>query len=307
MLGVGDHQLHMTGFVLNGRRVVVTGAGIGLGAVYAEAAAAAGAAVLINDIDADLAAATAERIRAAGGRAVPFAADVADWDAAALIIERCVSELGGIDGLVNNAGILGIVRPIHEEQPNAHRTIDVNVLGTLNVAAHAARVMVSAGHGGAIVNVSSGAQCGLHEQGTYSASKGAVASYTYSWARDLEEHKIRVNAIAPNAITNQHDELVAQLGYNPEKHHTHYASKEDNAAVVVYLLSPASEHVNGQVVRVQHDALTLMSHPLIVEPNAPIDAWSVDSVSKAFETELADQLQPVGVATARVTPDAAFF
>jgi hypothetical protein len=77
--------------------------------------------------------------------------------------------------------------------------------------------------------------------------------------------------------------------------------------VVVYLLSDASELVNGQVVRVQHDALTLMSHPLIIEPNAAIDVWSVDSVSEAFKTELADQLQPVGVAKARVTPDAAFF
>jgi NAD(P)-dependent dehydrogenase (short-subunit alcohol dehydrogenase family) len=297
----------MSSRVLDGRRVVVTGAGIGLGAAYAEAAAAAGAAVLANDIDAGLAAATAERITANGGRAVPFAADVAEWDGARAIIEHCVSELGGIDGLVNNAGILGLVRPIHEEQASARRTIDVNVTGTLYVAAHAARAMVSAGTRGAIVNVSSGAQCGLHLQGTYSASKGAVASYTYSWARDLDEHNIRVNAMAPNAYTNQHDELIEQLGYNPEKHHTAYASREDNAAVVIYLLSNASEKVNGQVVRVQHDALTLMSHPLIIQPYAPVSEWSVESVAEAFDNGLADQLQPVGVAAAGVLPEAVIF
>ncbi len=293
--------------VLDGRRVVVTGAGIGLGAAYAEAAAGAGAAVLVNDIDAGLAAATAERINAAGGRAVPFAADVADWDGAAAIIDSCVGELGGIDGLVNNAGILGIIRPIHEEQPDARRTLDVNVIGTLFVAAHAARAMVAAGSGGAIVNVSSGAQVGLLVQGTYSASKGAVATYTYSWARDLEEHNIRVNAIAPNAYTNQHDEMIEQMGFNPEAHHTAYASREDNATVVVYLLSNESEKINGQVVRVQHDAVTLMSHPMIIRPIAPVEQWSVKSVAQAFDNGLGGHLQPVGGAFAEVSTEGAFF
>jgi NAD(P)-dependent dehydrogenase (short-subunit alcohol dehydrogenase family) len=294
----------MSSRVLEGRRILITGAGSGLGAAYADAAAAAGAAVLVNDIDEALASETANRIQAAGGHAVPFAADVSDWDSAGEIVERCLSELGGIDGLVNNAGILGLVRPIHEEQENARRTIEVNVLGVLFVGAHVARAMVAAGHGGAIVNATSGAQCGLVLQGTYSASKGAVASYTYSWSRDLEEHDIRVNAIAPNSPTAQLESLIEQLGYNPEVNHTAYPSKEDNAAVVVYLLSDRSAKLNGQVVRVQHEAINLMSHPMIIDPRVEMEAWTVDTVARAFDDGLAEQLQPVGVAAAAVQPGA---
>jgi NAD(P)-dependent dehydrogenase (short-subunit alcohol dehydrogenase family) len=287
---------------LEGRRVVVTGAGVGLGAAYAEAAAAAGAAVLVNDLDAGLADATVERIATAGGRAAACAADVSDWDGAGMIVDYCVGAFGGIDGLVNNAGILGRVRPIFEERPDARRAIEINVLGTLYVAAHATREMVAAGVGGSIVNVSSGAQCGLLMQGTYCASKGAVASYTYTWARDLEEHNIRVNAIAPNAITAQHEQLIEQLGYNPETNHSAYPSKEDNAALVVYLLSDASEQVNGQVVRVQHGAINLMSQPMIIEPAVAMEEWDVESVAEAFDAGLDEQLQPLGMKAGEVRP-----
>jgi NAD(P)-dependent dehydrogenase (short-subunit alcohol dehydrogenase family) len=287
---------------LDGKRVVVTGAGLGLGAAYAEAAAAAGATVLVNDVDVELAVATVERIAAAGGGAAAFVADVSDWDGAGAIVDHCVREFGGIDGLVNNAGILGRVRPIFEEQRDARRAIEINVVGTLYVAAHAAREMVTAGVGGSIVNVSSGAQCGLLMQGTYSASKGAVASYTYSWARDLEEHNIRVNAIAPNAYTAQHDQLIEQLGYNPETNHSAYPSREDNAAVVVYLLSDDSDRVNGQVVRVQHGAINLMSQPMIIHPGVEIDEWSPESVAEAFNDGLGEQLQPIGMKVGEVRP-----
>lgn len=287
---------------LEDKRVVVTGAGMGLGAAYAEAAAAAGAIVVVNDVDLGLAAATMKRIEAVGGRAAAFAADVSDWDGAGAVVDHCVREFGGIDGLVNNAGILGRVRPIFEEQADARRAIEINVLGTLYVAAHAAREMVAAGAGGAIVNVSSGAQCGLLMQGTYCASKGAVASYTYTWARDLEEHNIRVNAIAPNAYTAQHDQLIEQVGYNPEANHSAYPSREDNAAVVVYLLSDESEKVNGQVVRVQHGAINLMSQPMIIHPDVSMEEWSVESVAAAFDDGLGEQLQPIGMKVGEVRP-----
>lgn len=285
---------------LHDRRIVITGAGRGLGAAYAEMAAELGAAVVVNDVDPDLAEATAQRIRSTGGRALAHPADVSDWDDAGTIVAACVREYGGIDALVNNAGIVGLVRPIHEEREDARPTIDVNVLGVLYVGAHAARAMVDAGAGGVIVNATSGAQMGLQYQGTYSASKAAVATFTYSWARDLEEHGIRVNAIAPNTPTAQLESIIEQLGYNPEANHTEYPSKEDNAAVVMYLLSDASRQLNGQVVRVQHGHINVMSHPLIMEPLVAVEEFSLESVADAFEHELNGQLQPVGVATATV-------
>ena len=289
----------MTSGPLAGRRVVVTGAGMGLGAAYAEAVAAAGAAVLVNDLDPELATATAERVTVSGGRAVAHAADVADWDAARGIAERCVAEFGGIDGLVNNAGILGRLRPIYDETENvARRVFDVNVLGTLFVGVHAARAMVDAKAGGAIVNVSSGNQCGHALHSTYGASKGAVSSLTYAWAVDLAEHGIRVNAISPNAFTNQIEEEIEQLGHNPEDRD--YPSRDDNAAVVTFLLSDASERLNGQIVRVDHGHVSVMAHPLVAAPRVAIKEWSIDALAKAFEDGLADQLQPLGIATAEV-------
>jgi NAD(P)-dependent dehydrogenase (short-subunit alcohol dehydrogenase family) len=282
---------------LDGRRVVVTGAGRGLGAVYAEQIAAAGAAVVVNDIDADVAEETASRIRDSGGRAVAFPADVSDWDATGAMVEKCVSEFGGVDGLVNNAGILGRLVPVHEANADARRVIDVNVIGVMYPGIHVARAMVESGTRGSIVNVSSGSMMGQTLYGPYSASKGAVASLTYVWSRDLADHGIRVNALSPNAWSGQNDEMVRQLGYDAEPHITGHPAKEDNAAVVVFLLSDASEQINGQVVRVMLGTVTLLTHPFIVTPGVPLEKFTPETVAAAFDGGgLGEQVQPVGIA-----------
>ncbi len=282
---------------LEGRRVVVTGAGSGLGAVYAAEIAAAGAAVVVNDLDPENAGSTATSIEQSGGRAVAFPADVSDWDAAEAMVEKCVSEFGGIDGLVNNAGILGRLCPVHEADAAARRVIDVNVIGTLYPGIHAARAMVQAGSRGAIVNVSSGSQCGQSLYGPYSASKGAVASLTYVWARDLGEHGIRVNALSPNAWSGQNEEMVRQLGYDAEPHITAHPSKQDNAAVVVFLLSDAAAKLSGQVVRVMAGKVSLLTHPFIVTPGVELAEFTHEAVAEAFNGGgLGEQLQPVGIA-----------
>ena len=280
----------MSGRPLEGRRIVVTGGGMGLGAAYAEAAGAAGAAVLVNDVRLELAVETARRITDAGGRAAPFAGDVADWDSAGAIVDHCVGEFGGIDGLVNNAGIVGQVRKVFEEREDARRTIEVNVLGTLFVTTHATRVMVESGTRGSIVNVSSGHLCEHLSVSTYDASKGAVAAYTCAWARELAEHGIRVNAVSPNACTDQHRETIEHPGY-PQVNHTVYPSEEDTAAVVTFLLSDASGRLNGQNLRVAHGSLGLMSPPMIIHPMATVPAWSVESIAAAFDDQLGEQLQ----------------
>lgn len=283
---------------LEGRRIVVTGAGMGLGAAYADAAAAAGASVLVNDLRPEPAAETAERIITAGGKAVPFAADVSNWDAAKQIIDRCVTEFGGIDGLVNNAGIVTFTKMLDETEENIRRIIDVNTFGTIFVGVHAARAMVEGGSGGAIVNVTSGNQCGHVYVTTYGASKGAVASLTYAWARELAEHNIRVNAISPNAHTHQIDQMLEQFGRNLE--HAELPPKEHNAALMTFLLSDASEKLSGQVVRIDSEGINVMGHPVVVHPQAQLDEWSVDAISGAFANGLGDHLQPLGIAEADV-------
>jgi NAD(P)-dependent dehydrogenase (short-subunit alcohol dehydrogenase family) len=280
---------------------VVTGGGSGLGAAYAEAVAAQGAAVVVNDIDPALAADTAQRITRAGGSAVPLAGDISDSQSAKALVDRCVEAFGGIDGVVNNAGILGRLRPMTEETEDvARKVFDVNVFGTMFVAMHAARAMIATKERGSIVNVSSGNQCGHALLSTYGASKGAVSSLTYAWSVDLAEHGIRVNAISPNAHTGQIDEVIDQLGYNPEDRA--YPDREDNAAVVCFLLSDAANDLTGQIVRVDRGLVSVMAHPLVAEPRVPLSEWTVDSLAQAFGATLNVNLQPTGVATAQLGP-----
>ncbi len=282
---------------LLGRRVVVTGAGAGLGATYARTIAAEGAAVVVNDLDPDAAERVATQIRAQGAEAVAFAADVADWDASAALIDTCIERFGSIDGLVNNAGIIGQVGSMLDTDPaKAEAAFRVNVQGTIGPSVHAARAMV-AGGGGAIVNVSSGNQCGHLGFATYGASKGAVSSLTYAWAAELGQKGVRVNAISPNAHTKMIEDLTAQLGENPEERE--YPSESDNAAVVVFLLSTRAAHLNGQVIRVDKGLVSVTSHPVVVEPRVSID-YSPARVAAVFEGELRDSLQPVGISIAAV-------
>ncbi|WP_051790857.1 SDR family NAD(P)-dependent oxidoreductase [Amycolatopsis jejuensis] len=283
---------------LDGKCVVVTGAGTGLGAEYARQIAAAGAAVVVNDLDPADAERTAKQIRAAGGEAFEFAADVSDWAAAGRLVGAAVEHFGGIDGLVNNAGIIGQVGSMLATDPESlARVLRVNVHGTAGPAAHAARAMLESGRGGAIVNVSSGNQSGHAGFASYGASKGAVSSLTYAWAAELGPRGIRVNAISPNAHTAMIDDLEGQLGSNPEARD--YPSAADNAAVVVYLLSDRAARLNGQVVRVDHGLVSVTSHPAVVAPRVEVE-YSPENVARIFEGELSDRLQPLGISLADI-------
>jgi NAD(P)-dependent dehydrogenase (short-subunit alcohol dehydrogenase family) len=293
----------MSSNILKDLRLVVTGAGTGLGAAYAEAAAAAGASVIINDLAPDAADRTAERIAAANGTSAAIAGDVSDSENARTIVEFCVERFGGIDGLVNNAGIVGRVQPMLENSEDLIRkVVEVNVLGTAFVGVHAARAMVAQGTGGVIVNVSSGDQCGVPGFSIYGASKAAVSSLTFGWARDLAEYGIRVNAISPHAHTALTDGMIAALGYNPDDRGLPDPTVEDNAAVVTFLLSEAARELNGQILRLEPGGfLSLFGHPVVIDPRVHIKDISHKTVASAFTEHLANAVQPLGVSLASVT------
>jgi NAD(P)-dependent dehydrogenase (short-subunit alcohol dehydrogenase family) len=158
--------------------------------------------------------------------------------------------------------------------------------------------MVAAGSGGTIVNVSSGNQCGHKDLVTYGATKGAVSTLTYGWARELEEHGIRVNAISPNAHTGQIDQAIAHYGHNPE--HAVLPEPADNAAIVTYLLSDLSHKLNGQIVRLEHGFLNVMGHPVAVHPRVAMGEWTVETVAWAFADTLDEHLQPAGLSEAEL-------
>src|SRR6202044_2759762 len=122
--------------------------------------------------------------------------------AAESIIERCVTEFGAIDGLVNNAGIVRFAPITEQTEADLRACFEVNALGTAFPGVHAARRMLAQGHG-SIVNVSSMDHCGAPDLTAYGASKGAAASFTYGWAAELRNTNVRVNAISPTAHTGQ--------------------------------------------------------------------------------------------------------
>ena len=268
--------------------MVVTGAGRGLGRAYALAAAAAGASVVVNDVDGDSAAEVAAAIRGTGGRAVANGDTVADADRAAALIARCAAEFGRIDGLVNNAGLTDFADPWTEDPDRMRAVIEVNVLGSMFCGSAAAKAMRGQG-GGVIVNVASGAMLGRAGATAYSASKGAIAAMTFSWAAALAEHGVRVNAICPLAWTPMMDlDPRAREISSPDQ------TPERMAPLVTYLLSDLSAGISGQLVRLVDGKLMLVRQMAVKEPVLVRDDWSAEDIARAFDDELRATVEPPG-------------
>lgn len=243
--------------------------------------------MVVNDIDGELARATAAEISAAGGCAVSSAHSVADPDEAQAIVDLCVREFGQIDGLVNNAALNYEVLPRDEDPRRARELIGVNVLGVLYMGLATIRAMTS---GGSIVNISSGASLGQRRLGTYAASKGAVASLTYSWALDLEADGIRVNAVCPLA----HTRMVlaserATRNCPPDR------TPDKIAPLVSFLLGDRSIGVTGQMIRCNGPQLHLVGHPYLKAPILERDTWDTESVERAFTEVFHAHLEPYGL------------
>ncbi|SFQ63294.1 NAD(P)-dependent dehydrogenase, short-chain alcohol dehydrogenase family [Amycolatopsis arida] len=273
--------------LLDGKAVVITGAGQGLGRAYAEHAARAGASVLVNDVEGELAERVARGILASGGRAVADVGSVADPDYAGVMVGRCVAQLGGLDGLVNNAAVVHHAPPWRDDPERLRAVIEVNVLGSMYCGTAAARAMHAAGRGGVIVNVASGSMLGQEKAAAYSASKGAVASMTASWAVDLAEHGIRVNAICPLAWTKlMREDPKAHQRSGPA------ATPERIAPLVTYLLSDLSVGITGQLIRFIGETLHIVRQPAVKEPVLRRDRWEVEDIARAFAGELAGALEP---------------
>jgi NAD(P)-dependent dehydrogenase (short-subunit alcohol dehydrogenase family) len=288
--------------MLDGLAVIVTGAGQGLGRAYAIHAAGHGAGVVVNDIDRALAQRVVDEIVAGGGTAVAAGGSVADWDGAAAMAELATTTFGRLDGLVNNAGLFHLARPEDEDEAQVRQMIDANVVGPLFCGIHAIRKMIEGGNGGSIINVSSGYQSGVPAGGCYGATKGAVASLTYSWALDLHVHGIRVNAIAPLARTRQTDYAVERLRATGERSAAPGAyPPEAIAPLVTLLLSPATKGITGQMIRFDGRLLAIVAHPGALEGVVECDDWSLELMDEALSTTLKGSLRPVGLDPVRLS------
>jgi NAD(P)-dependent dehydrogenase (short-subunit alcohol dehydrogenase family) len=281
---------------LQGKAIIVTGAGGGIGGATARLLAQLGARVVVNDTDAASAEKTVAGITAAGGSAVPHVADVADWDEAESLVARCRDSFGRLDGLVNMAGAFVMGRLDAFTKDTLKTLLAANVLSTANCAAHALKVMQAQGSG-SIINVISGAHMGLPAMSAYGACKGAVASLTYSWANELAGSGIRVNAVSPMASGTRMAEIgnafLRSKGITPPVSNI---SAESNAPVFAYLLSDAAAGINGQVVRIEGEQLSLVAHPAVMLPVLErAGGWTFETVRQAFTDQLSSRQAPLGI------------
>lgn len=183
---------------LENRRIIVTGAASGIGRAIALSLAGRGAAVAAADVKAPHD--TVEAIRSAGGSAIGLAADVTDAQQVQAMVDGCIGDLGGLDGLVNNAGMYSSIVPRPFEQIDIdewRRLFEVNVFGLMRCC-QAVVPHMRANGGGRIVNIISGTPFkGIPFMLHYVASKGAVLGITRSLARELGPANILVNGVAP--------------------------------------------------------------------------------------------------------------
>jgi NAD(P)-dependent dehydrogenase (short-subunit alcohol dehydrogenase family) len=244
----------------DGRVVVITGAGGGIGRDEALLFAQEGARVVVNDVNADGAAAVVEEVRALGGEAVANSDDISDWDGAGRLIATALESFGGLDTLVNNAGILRDRMFVNMTVDDWDAVIKVHLRGTFCPTKHAVAYWRDESKAGnqrtaRIVNTSSPSGIyGNIGQANYGAAKTGIATFTQILAEELWRYGVHSNAIAPSALTGMTegltgykerlDELEARTGWkNP-------GGPEHIVALVVWLGSPLAT-VNGRVFDVR--------------------------------------------------------
>jgi len=278
--------------LLAGKVVLVTGAGQGVGRDIALQAAQAGARVMVNDLgtsltgegaDSTVAAGVAREIRDAGGEAASCAASVTDRAAVRAMVEQCRDELGGLDHLVNNAGILRD-RMFHRmSDAEWDAVIDVHLNGARNLAAAASAVFRQQESGSMVHMTSTAGLCGNLGQANYAAAKMAIVGLSRSIAIDMARSNVRSNCVAPFAFSRMTN-TIPTVGGAQDPDETPYLDKirkmgsEKIAPLVIALGSDRAAHITGQIFAVRANEIFLMSQPRPLRGIHRAEGWTPETV-----------------------------
>jgi len=234
------------------RTAIVTGASRGIGAAIAQRLARDGIAIIVNFAgDVQAAEAVVSSIRTAGGQAEAVKADVSDPAAARRLFDAAEKSFGGVDVIVNNAGIMPLATIAASDDAMFDRLIAVNLKGSFNMMREAATRLR---RGGRIINLSSSV-VGLFQPtyGVYAATKAAVEAMTSVLAKEMRGREITVNAIAPGPVATdlflngKSPELVERIAKIAPLERL--GQPEEIAAAVAFLAGPDGAWINGQTLR----------------------------------------------------------
>lgn len=293
------------GKTLDGKVVLVTGAGGGIGREIALMAAAEGAAVVVNDLGATLkgigqtitaAQTVVDEIKAAGGDAVADGGSVTDTDAARAMVETAVKEFGRIDAVVNNAGILrdGFFHKMSYEDFDA--VVKVHLYGAFNTSRAAADYFREQQSGALVHMTSTSGLIGNYAQANYSAAKLGIAALSKSLALDLKRWNVRSNCIAPFAWSRMISSIKTDT---PEQEARVEQIKRMTPAKVApmacYLLSDQAAEISGQIFAVRMNEIFLMSQPRPVRSVHSSDGWTAETIAERAIPALKPHFTPLEV------------
>ena len=275
------------GLRLDGKVAIVTGAGAGLGRAEALALAGAGARLVLNDLsEADLRA-VADEITAAGGEAVVCPGDIGEWSTGQALLAGAVDTFGGLDVLVNNAGVLRDRMVFTMSAEEWDLVVRVHLRGhfiTTRFATAYWRDRSKAAGGpvyARIVNTSSEAfLLGSAGQPNYAAAKAGIVALTLATARSCARYGVRANVICPRARTAM---TAGLMGSGPEDE-PDPLSPSHVAPLVVYLSGPAAARITGEVFVVHGDMAAVLAPPTVrvAAHSGDGGSWSVDGLHEVF-------------------------
>jgi NAD(P)-dependent dehydrogenase (short-subunit alcohol dehydrogenase family) len=275
--------------LLDGKVVLVTGAGRGIGRDIAIAMAKHGAKVVINDLgatdrgegaDASPAAEAVSAIKDAGGEAVANGDSVSSWDGAHRMVKTAIDSFGRIDCVVNNAGILRDAIFHKMEEADWDAVVGVHLKGSFNVARAAAPHFREQGSGSFIHMTSNSALIGHNGQANYIAAKLGIIGLSKGIALDMQRFGIRSNCISPSAWSRLTGTVPVETEAQKARRKKIMAMTPDKIApMAVYLASDASKDVSGQIFAVRQNEIFIFNHNRPIRSVHRSEGWTADSIA----------------------------